>query len=184
MPKAKLPRPNLALLPLALLAILTASAWADATQKALEAAFPEARRFEKNTLFLDQAEQERVAKLAQAPMETGLVAVHRALAEGGTVTGYAFIDSRTVRTKTATFLVALTPAGEVRQVRILGWHEPNEYRPGERWLAQFRDQPLAEELRLGGRVQAMSGASFTSRTLTDGVRRLLAVHRVKLAGKE
>lgn len=171
--------------PLTVLALaISVAAAAGPEEAAVRAAFPEADRITKSTLFLGAAEQERAAELARAPVDSRLFNVHKAAGGDGEPLGYAFIDSRTVRTKTATFLVALSPAGRVREVRILGWHEPTQYQPGERWLGQFTDQGLEEALRLGGNIQAMSGASFTSRTLTDGVRRLLAVYRVKLADKD
>ncbi|HKJ72301.1 MAG TPA: FMN-binding protein [Gammaproteobacteria bacterium] len=153
-------------------------------EQAVQQAFPQAARLDKTTLFLDAAEQERTAELARAPVDSGLFNVYRALGPDGRLLGYAFIDSRTVRTKPATFLVALGPDGRVREVRVLGWGEPGEYRPGERWLGQFRDRGLDGELRLGAGVQAMSGASFTSRTLTDGVRRILAIYKLKLAARD
>ena len=40
---------------------------------------------------------------------------------------------------------------------------------------------LGPQPRLGGEIQGMSGATLSSRMLTDGVRRALAVHAVKLA---
>jgi len=152
-------------------------------EEALDAAFAEADRVEKEILYFSDAEQKRVEQAARAPLESKLFTVYKAYKDGA-VTGYGFIDTRTIRTKPATFLVVLAPEGRVREARILAWQEPPEYQPGERWLAQFREQALSGELRLGGAIQGMSGASLSSRTLTDGVRRVLAIHRVKLGGKE
>ncbi len=149
-------------------------------EQALDRAFPTAERVEKEILYFSEAETERVEELARAPMDSRLFTTYRAF-EGGRVTGYAFIDTRIVRSKAATFLVVLEPGGVIRKARVLAWQEPPEYRPPERWLAQFRDRDLDRDLRLGGAIQAISGASLTSRTLTDGVRRVLAIHRIKLA---
>jgi Na+-translocating ferredoxin:NAD+ oxidoreductase RnfG subunit len=151
-------------------------------EEALAAAFPEADRVEKEILYFSDTEQKRVEEQGRAPLDSKLFTVYRAIADG-TVTGYGFIDTRTIRTKPATFLVVLDPEGTVRQARILAWQEPPEYQPGERWLAQFQNQNLTEGLHLGGAIQGMSGASLSSRTLTDAVRRILAIHRVKLAGE-
>ena len=150
-------------------------------EQALAEAFPEAE-VAKETLYLSEAEQQAIEERARAKVDSRLFTVYRARRDGAPA-GYAFIDTRTVRSKPATFLVVLTPAGQVRQVRILAWMEPPDYRPGERWLGQFAERSLAPNLRLGGDVQAMGGATLSSRTLTDGVRRILAVHAVKLAGE-
>lgn len=152
-------------------------------EEALDSAFASADRVEKEILYFSDAEKQQVEQRARAPLESQLFTVYQAF-RGGELTGYGFIDTRTIRSKPATFLVVLEPDGRVREARILAWQEPPEYQPPERWLAQFRDRGLSEDLRLGGQVQAMSGASLTSRTLTDGVRRILAIHRVKLAGEE
>ncbi|HKJ88358.1 MAG TPA: FMN-binding protein [Gammaproteobacteria bacterium] len=150
---------------------------------AVRAAFPGADRIERDTLFLSHAEQERLRQRARAPVDSRLFPVFEAY-QGDRLLGYGFIDQRTVRTKLATFLVALGPDGAVRKVRVLGWIEPPDYRPGERWLDQFEGQELSGSLRLGGAIQGMSGASLSSRTFTDGVRRILALYRVKLAERE
>ncbi|MEF8793597.1 FMN-binding protein [Thiohalorhabdus sp.] len=151
-------------------------------EEALDWGFPEADRVSKEVLYFSEAEAERVEERADAPMDSRLFTVYEAY-QGGEVSGYGFIDTRTIRSKPATFLVVLDPDGSVRSARILAWQEPPEYQPPERWLAQFEGRELERSTRLGGTIQAMSGASLTSRTLTDGLRRVLAIHRVKLAEK-
>lgn len=150
-------------------------------EEALTNAFPDAERVDKQILYFSDAEQQRVAKLARVPMDSGLFTVYKAF-KGGQVAAYGFIDTRTIRSKPATFLVVLEPDGKVRSSRVLAWKEPPEYLPPGRWLAQFAGHGLEPHTRLGGEITAMSGASYTSSTLTDGIRRILAVHRVKLAG--
>ncbi|MFP4560197.1 MAG: FMN-binding protein [Thiohalorhabdus sp.] len=149
-------------------------------EEALDAGLPDAAEVEKETLYLSEEERKQIEDRADAELESRLFTVYKGL-DGDTVTGYAFIDTRTIRTKPATFMVVLSPEGKVRQTRVLAWKEPPEYKPGERWLAQFEGHGLEPHTRLGGEIQSMSGASLTSRTLTDGVRRALAVHAVKLA---
>jgi len=149
-------------------------------EQALATAFPDAERVDKQVLYFSEAEQQRVAELARVPMDSGLFTVYKAF-QGGELSAYGFIDTRTVRSKPATFLVVLTPEGKVRSSRILAWKEPPEYVPPERWLAQFEGHGLEPHTRLGGEITAMSGASYTSSTLTDGIRRILAIYRVKLS---
>ena len=151
-------------------------------EQALAGAFPEADRVEKEILYLSREERRRIRELADAPMDSGLFTVYRGYRDGS-LTGYAFIDTRVIRSKPAAFLVVLEPDGTLRESRILAWEEPPEYMPPERWLAQFRGRELAPQTRLGGDIQAMTGASLTSRSLTDGIRRVLAIRAVKLAGE-
>ena len=151
-------------------------------EKALDWAFPEADRVSKEVLYFSEAETKRVEELANAAMDSRLFTVYEAY-RAGEISAYGFIDTRTVRSKPTTFMVVLDPDGSVRSTRILAWQEPPEYQPPERWLAQFEDRGLGDDTRLGGAITAMSGASYTSSTLTDGLRRVLAIHRVKLAEK-
>jgi Na+-translocating ferredoxin:NAD+ oxidoreductase RnfG subunit len=83
-----------------------------------------------------------------------------------------------VRTVSEALLVALTPEGTVRSVRLLAFHEPEEYRPPSRWLAQFEGAHLGPGLRLGRDVHTIAGATLTSRAATRAVRRALVLHRL------
>lgn len=135
----------------------------------------------KSNLFLSEKEVRRVEKRARETLESRLIRVYTIRGPEGRPAGYAFLQTRTVRTKPATFLVALDGAGKVKDVRILGWGEPPEYKPGDRWLAQFTGRKRPGEATLGSGIAAVSGATYTSRTLTAGVRWALSVYRVKLA---
>jgi Na+-translocating ferredoxin:NAD+ oxidoreductase RnfG subunit len=115
-------------------------------------------------------------------MDSGLFTAYIARRDGA-VAGYAFIDTRTVRSKAATFMVVLEPEGRVRSTRILAWQEPPEYQPPQRWLAQFDGGRLDAGLEAGEDIHAMSGATLSTRVLTEGVRRVTAIHRIKLAGE-
>ncbi len=148
-------------------------------KEALEMAFPKGQ-VNKEILYFSEAERRQIEELAQVKMDSGLFTVYRGY-RGNRPVGYAFIDTRIIRSKPATFLVVLSPGGKIRKSRILAWEEPPEYHPSERWLAQFEGHGLEPHVRLGGEIQAMSGASLSSQTLTNGIRRVLAIYQVKLA---
>jgi Na+-transporting NADH:ubiquinone oxidoreductase subunit NqrC len=52
-----------------------------------------------------------------------------------------------------------------------------------KWRALFKGKTLADPLRLGKDVPIITGATLSCRNLTDGVKRLLALHQVALAGR-
>jgi len=151
-------------------------------QEALDWAFPGAERIEKEILYLSGTERRRIEELAHAEMDTGLFTVYRGYRDDRLL-GYAFIDTRTIRSKPAVFLVVLHPDGALRDTRILAWQEPPEYLPSERWLEQFDGHGLDTRTQLGRGIHAMTGATLTSRSLTDGIRRVLAIREVKLQGE-
>ena len=77
-------------------------------------------------------------------------------------------------------MVVLDPAGRVRSLRVLAFHEPLEFLPSDRWYRQFGDKTLAEPMKLGGDVHGVIGATLSSRATTRGVRRVLAYYEVLL----
>jgi hypothetical protein len=107
------------------------------------------------------------------------VTLHTAT-KGGVVIGHALIEVHTVRTLPEAVLVVLSPAGEVQSLRMLAFYEPEEYLPPPRWLAQFERSALTDDLRLQGRVHGIAGSTLSSRAVTSGVRRALAVYEVLL----
>jgi hypothetical protein len=149
----------------------------------LALAFSDASRIESRTHVLTGAQLERVEALARAPLDSKLVTVHRGL-RGEEVLGFAFLDVHTVRTLPEALLVVLTPAGTVRSLRVLAFHEPPEYLPSERWLGQFQGLAPGARLRLQREVDGIAGATLSARAATRGVRRALALFEVLVREEE
>ena len=167
---------------LALLAAAPAAAEVFLSQKeALALAFPGADRIEKRSLVLDDAQAETVERLSGAALESRLVTLHEGF-RGDTRLGYALIDVHNVRTLPEAFLVVLSPEGVVTGLRMLAFYEPSEYKPTDRFLAQFDARALGPELRLGGSIHGIAGSSLSSRAVTTGVRRSLALYEVLVRG--
>ena len=171
---------------LALLCLLASAAPAAgevflSQREALDLAFPGADRIEKKSSVLDDAQARAVEKLSGAELETRLVTLHAGF-RGDELLGYALIDVHNVRTLPEAFLVVLSPDGIIKSLRLLAFYEPSEYKPGERFLAQFDARGLDPELRLGGAIHGIAGSSLSSRAVTTGVRRSLALYQVLVHG--
>ena len=149
-------------------------------ESALRLAFPDADSVTVRDLFLSDEEAGQVERAARSPVESRLVSVYVGHRDSR-VTGYAFFDTHRVRTLPETFLLVLGPAGRVRGTHLLAFHEPPEYQPPARWLERFAGRVLDDDLALGRDVDGITGSTLTAHALTAAVRRLLAVHRVKLA---
>jgi hypothetical protein len=170
----------------ALIAIGAAALWAAAPlgaavfssqSEALALAFPEADRLERRSFVLTGAQTEAVEKLARAPLPSRIVTLHEAW-RGNERVGYALIDVHTVRTMPEALMVVLSPAGVVRSLRVLAFHEPEEYLPTEAWREQFQGRRLEDDLQLRRGIDAISGATLSSRAATRTVRLALALHQV------
>jgi Na+-translocating ferredoxin:NAD+ oxidoreductase RnfG subunit len=166
-----------ALFAVALLLASSARAEVFASQaEALAAAFPGAR-VEKRAVLLDEEQKRAVEERARAPLESRVVTLHTAW-QGGRAVGYAFVDVHEVRSMPEALLVVITPDGVVAQTRMLAFHEPPDYLPPKRWLEQFDQRTLTPDLRVGGSVHGIAGATLSTRAVTNSVRRSLALFSV------
>jgi hypothetical protein len=150
-------------------------------QEALALAFPEADRVETRTHVLTDEQAARIEALSRGPLDSKLVRIHTGW-RGEEVLGYALIDVHVVRTLSEALLVVLSPAGEVRNLRVLAFHEPPDYLPKERWYAQFEGKTGSAPLRIGGDLHGVVGATLSSRAAALCVRRALACYEVLIRG--
>ena len=147
--------------------------------EALAWAFPDADRVDRKSFVLSDEQLAKVEALAQSKLDSRLVTLYTGL-RGGQVLGYAVIDLHTVRTQTGAFLVVIGPDGKLVRLRVIAFHEPQEYLPPERWLAQFDGKQAGEPLRLDHEVHGIAGATLSSQAVTGAVRRSLALQAVLL----
>ena len=167
-----------------LLAATDVSAKVFASQKqALAEAFPMATRIERDTTILRKTELARIIAITRDDQPPRVVVLHTAWKDDELL-GYAHIDVHNVRTKPEAFMVVLTPAGIVRSVRILAFHEPLDYLPTDSWYAQFEGKTGEDRMRVGGDVHGVVGATLSARAAADGVRRMLAYWEVLLRPAE
>jgi len=145
--------------------------------EALQLAFPDAEQVASKTYVLDDAQLDQIQNLAKCELDSKLVKIYTGM-RGGDVIGYALIDVHNVRTLPEAFMVVLSPAGEIRSLRMLAFHEPLEYKPTNRWYHQFDNKSIDARLRLGGDVHGVVGATLSARATTRGVRRALAYYQV------
>ena len=148
---------------------------------ALASAFPDGARFERQTAFLDERQSIVVERLAGSAPPSRIVTYFVALAprDGGeVVVGFAYVETHLVRTLQETLLIVLDAEGSARRVDVLSFFEPQDYLPSRRWFGQFEGRDLDEGLRLKREIRTLSGATLSSRSATDAVRRALALHRV------
>lgn len=151
-----------------------------AKDEALELAFPGADRVEGHDHFLDPESRSEIEHRAKAPLDSSLLTVYEGYRDGELL-GYAIFDSHLVRTLPETFLVVLSPDGEVKATHVLAFYEPLEYLPPERWLAQIESRRLDDDFHVGRGIAAITGSTLTSRAVVSGIRRALAIHTVLLA---
>ncbi len=165
-------------------ALACAASPAQATQyltveQAQRALFPEADTFAATPIRMTPELRARLRESA----EYARAEEQRAWAarRGGATLGHILVDHVVGKHELITYAVAIGSDGAVRGVEILDYREA---RGGEvrdpRWRAQFVGKRQGSPLRLDEDIQNLSGATLSCRHVTEGVRRLLALHAVAL----
>ena len=152
-------------------------------EQALELAFAQPHEIERRTLYLSAEQAERAAVEAGSPLERRVVPYYVGRLEGR-VTGYAYFDTHLVRTLPETILIRVAPDERIVAIDIVSFDEPEDYLPNSRWLKQFVDQRLVDDLSLKGKIRGLTGATLSSRSITQAARRVLALHRLFVAPRE
>lgn len=96
--------------------------------------------------------------------------------------GWFILDQVVGKHEFITYAVALDASGAVKGVEILDYRESygGQVRDAA-WRSQFTGKRHGAALKLGGDVRNISGATLSSKHVTDGVRRVLATYAVVLA---
>lgn len=144
-------------------------------EEALRLAFPEPAEIERRTAYLDAG---RIAELEE---ETGIeqpstIVTYYVGRERGRPLGVAYFDVHRVRTLPEVVMVHIEPGGSVGRIEVLRFAEPQEYLAPAGWLERFEGRRLAGDLDEKDAVAGITGATLTSRAVTEAVRRTLALH--------
>ena len=123
---------------------------------------------------------EQVAAIRKASGESPLSKKLKAwrAADGG----WFIVDEVVGKHEFITYAVSLDASGTVRDVEILDYREAYGGQVRDpRWRQQFVGKRPGQSLKLGSDIKNISGATLSSKHVTDGVRRLLATYAVVLA---
>lgn len=136
---------------------------------ALERAFP-GQQPARRTVYLTPEQVTAVEKAARSRVPSPVVTVFEV--PGG---ARAYLDTHVVRTMPETVMSVVGPDGVLRMALVLQFNEPSDYLPRERWLDTLGGRPLDDELWPGRGVRRVTGATLTVQSLTEAVRRALAL---------
>ena len=147
---------------------------------ALNNAFPKAST-KVETLYLSAKEIKAASKLAGREVR-GVVRRYVAIdPKTNELVGYAYIDTHKVRAKRESLLVAVNLEGQLESIQVLGFAEPREYLPREKWYQQFEGRALDEKLALKVGIDGITGATLTARATVNSARQTLAISQILAA---
>lgn len=142
--------------------------------------FPPATAFADRSLRFTPAQRKAIGR-ASGTGVPGSQRIYEARGPLGRI-GWLFIDQVLGKHEMITYALALDASGAVRGVEILDYRETygGEIR-NPAWRRQFIGRRPGASLRLGTDIKNISGATLSSRHVTDGVRRLLVTYQLILS---
>jgi len=150
-------------------------------QKSLKTAFPEATAVKEDRKILSADEKLKIAEEAQVSLHPFFDRYFPfyVASKDGVVTGYAIENAIEGKWGPIHYLLILDAAGRIRDLVVLDYRERRGQPVAKkRFRKQFFGKSVEDPLRLQRDIQGITGASISSRGLTDGVRKLLYVFKL------
>ena len=146
---------------------------------ALKLYFPTAKTIERKTIFLTDEQVQMIQDISRTKVDSKIITYYIDHEASG-IGGYAFIETRTMRTMPATFMIVMLPDGTVRSVELLAFYEPEDYKPPAKWLQQFQQKNISNDLWLKRGIQNIAGATISAYAITDAVRRIVSTFELAI----
>jgi hypothetical protein len=144
--------------------------------------FPGAGKFSEAPLKLSEEQRSRIRELSGVRQRWDEQKIWRA--EGnGRLLGWFVVDDVVGKHEFITYATAISPQGQVLGIEVLSYRETHgaQIRTSE-WRKHFAGKTLADPFKLDQDVPNISGATLSCRNVLDGVKRLLVMHKLYLAG--
>jgi len=150
-------------------------------EQAQKLAFPDATRFVEAHVIFTPAQAAAIERRSGQKVRAGGQQVWRALAAGDRLVGFFIVDYVIGKHLVIDYSVGLDPGGRVGRVEILEYRESYGGEVANRsWLNQFVGKTSGDPLELDQDIRNLSGATLSSRHVTEGIKRLLALYETCL----
>jgi Na+-translocating ferredoxin:NAD+ oxidoreductase RnfG subunit len=143
-------------------------------------AFPAATQFVEAHVVFRPSDIAAIERRSGQKVRTRGQQVWTVRADAGLI-GFFVVDYVIGKHLVIDYAVALDPDGRVRQVEILEYRESYGGEiTNRRWLSQFVGKTGQDPLALDQDIRNISGATLSSRHVTEGVKRVLAFYETCL----
>jgi Na+-translocating ferredoxin:NAD+ oxidoreductase RnfG subunit len=143
--------------------------------------FADATEFTPVMVALNPDQLRQLAERAGGPARMGAWRIWQAR-QGTKLLGYVVADAVIGKFELINYAVALTPAGEIRDVQILAYRESHGYEVRNKpWRSQFTGKSARSALRIGDDIENISGATLSCTHITDGIRRIAVMAQMALS---
>ncbi|MBI3621148.1 MAG: FAD:protein FMN transferase [Nitrospirae bacterium] len=147
-------------------------------EEALKRLLPDADTVREESVTLTDQQKQAVEQLIDTRIKEERYTVWHASRDGGSI-GTAVQVEVTGKERPITFLIAVSPERAVLGIEVLIYRESqgHEIRSG-RFMKQFAGKTLAAPLKLGKDIDAISGATLSSRATTYAAKKALGLVQV------
>jgi Na+-translocating ferredoxin:NAD+ oxidoreductase RnfG subunit len=146
-----------------------------AQEEAIKMVFPEAGQISKKIVRLNKEQKKRIAEKLGYSISFSYKAVY-IVENRGKRLGYGIIDHVKGKERFMKYLVGIDSRGKIKGIEVLTYNETHgsEIRH-EHFKKQFIGKGGGDPLRLGVDIDAITGATISCRSITDGVRKIMVV---------
>ncbi len=153
------------------------------TEEAQRALFADANRFEPVPVALSEGDRDAIAEVSGTRTPLPLGRIWRAMRDDQML-GHLIVDEVYGKHEFITYAAAIDASGAVLGIEIMDYRETHGGQVRESsWREQFRGKRRSDALELDADIVNISGATMSCKHVTEGVRRLLALHDVALKGR-
>jgi Na+-translocating ferredoxin:NAD+ oxidoreductase RnfG subunit len=139
------------------------------------AIFPESTAATRKTLDLNEAELAALGKALARKIEVRRYSYLEVRSNSGTI-GFIFMLDVIGQSQPIGFAVGVTPDGTLQDVQVMVYREPQgEEIQEKRFRKQFTGKRLKDPIALGKDIDAISGATISSRSATYAARKGLVL---------
>jgi Na+-translocating ferredoxin:NAD+ oxidoreductase RnfG subunit len=139
--------------------------------------FPSADEYVARPVQLTPEQMLEIDRLSGVKGRNPQPPVWEAMAKGNMV-GWFFVDQVIGKHELITYALGINLDGSVRQIQVIEYLEVygSQVRYAN-WLDQFVGKTVKSRLQIDSDIENISGATLSSRHMTDGIRRLLFLHQ-------
>lgn len=149
-------------------------------EQAQSAIFSDATRFVPAPVSLSKEQVLAIESASGVPVRASEQRVWQARTDAGLL-GWFIVDDVVGKHELITYAVGLNADGSVRQIEVMDYREAYGYEVrNPAWRRQFVGKRVGDTLALDQDIKNITGATLSCRHITEGVKRLLALHRVAL----
>lgn len=150
-------------------------------EQAQKVIFPTATKFEQSFIRLTDEQISQVKKIAKVRQRKSEVQLWKAFAKSKLI-GYFIVDEVIGKHEYITYSAGISPDGKVLSIEVLVYRETHGGQIKEdSWRSSFKGKTLSDPFKLDEDVPNISGATLSCRNVLDGVKRLLAIHKIALS---